>query len=432
MDFNEDDRLTKLYDDYHKMTCDSWYGNHRDCHSKLDEIKNLEFTIILERYKRLLNNYYLTLVNYLSTCSDFEESCETGHGNPRCGLLNKSDITGKNITGIKLKELWKDFLISDKDGKYKWNLKSSKALLNVEEVMGIGVIEDIELFKAAAKIELICPHVMDTTKRLPGEDDEYFALRTDRIINTAGERVRDTVIRNAARAVAGQPAHLLPRSLRGGRMGGGAGDGATAWPAGWSLEVDRGSSSTAENQAQVCDELDRISNISNIIINRLQLDKYIESLGTIGKLLSLTYESGLLDLIENKSGIKGGNKIKRKRKKTKNKTRKSKTRKNKTKNKKKKNKYEKKYKHSITGGSSLLDKTGLVSVIAVLAITIFILFPPAGAGIAAAGGSAAAWYQLMQASAPLIYSIAIMLQIIETTYNQYHGLKHDFSCVDFW
>ena len=183
VEFNEDDRLTKLYDDYHKMTCDSWYGNHRDCHSKLDEIKNLEFTIILERYKRLLNNYYLTLVNYLSTCSDFEESCETGHGNPRCGLLNKSDITGKNITGIKLKELWKDFLISDKDGKYKWNLMSSdtgttptKALLNVEEVMGIGVIEDIELFKAAAKIELICPHVMDTTKRLPGEDDEYFVV----------------------------------------------------------------------------------------------------------------------------------------------------------------------------------------------------------------------------------------------------------------
>ena len=120
--FKGNTELTQLYDKYSKMTCGALWGNHGDCDRILDEIKNLEFSIILERYKELLNNYYMTLTNYLKNCYSFEKSCENGHGKKRCGLLDDSDNTIVADGKIKMKELWKDFLILDEAGNYKWDL----------------------------------------------------------------------------------------------------------------------------------------------------------------------------------------------------------------------------------------------------------------------------------------------------------------------
>ena len=298
----------------------------------------------------------------------------------------------------------------------------------------IGVIEDKELFMVAIKIETYSHLVMDTTKKLPGEDDDHFSLRKELVLNTAGEEQgRDATIREDAVHASKQedpkftkhkpkddlkpyygpvePQHILVEETRN--------------------RVDIGTT---------CTKSDRIANITNIILSRLQIDRYIKQLGAFGKLLCLTYESGHFDKIEELLITRGGssNKTKRKSKTKRNKPRKNKPRKNKTMKKKKKDKkkYTKNtrtginYKHSITRGGSwgLFRKFLFISFLVSIIVAVCLVSAAATASAAAAAAAA----NVVNAIGVTGMLFIMFWQIFEVTLDTLSGGPHGISCVNLW
>ena len=89
----------------YKAKCGEEGHESKECQDLLVDIKALEIIKIRENYGRLLNNYYMTLAQYLVQCRAFEGTCNREWD---CGLLNDSDLGGS--VNIYLKKLWNDFI----------------------------------------------------------------------------------------------------------------------------------------------------------------------------------------------------------------------------------------------------------------------------------------------------------------------------------
>ena len=299
-----------------RMECSTHYRELQE------KIKMLEMKHIRTEYGRLLNNYYMTLAQYLVQCREFETSgtveknffgrkvnvpglippnydkqkkeLETKmneyysnncHGNWRARGWGCSDIIREkerleNALGINgLRKLWDDFVGVHTPKDLKGNP------INPEELKEI--YENIQYF---------APLVL-SEERLPEETDEYFDRRQKLIKIKSGE----------------------------------------------------------------CFKSDRLSNLTMVIGSRYELNKFIKGLGSFGNLLYLTLESGLFEFVEEELGMgQGGGGKKRK-------SRKRKTRKKK-KSKIKSKKYKKKSKKKFRGQGGGLSKNKKLILIIVLYI----------------------------------------------------------------
>jgi hypothetical protein len=270
--------------------CSKKYGGHRnECSTEYrileGKIKMLEMKQIRENYGRLLNNYYITLAQYLVQCRDFETNDD--------GLIPPDYDRHKSELELKMKEYQdKDChknivmrgvgcrgIISEKERlenilglsgfKKLWNDFVGEYTPKDEEGNQINLKELKEIYE---NIQLFSPLVLKEEK-LPEEDDEYFGRRKGLISRVS----------------------------------------------------------------QQCHKSDRLANLTMVIESRYELNKFIKSLGSFGNLLYLTLESGLFEFVETIVMGQGGGGKKRKSRKRKSRKRKSR-KKNKTRKKKKRSK----------------------------------------------------------------------------------------------
>jgi len=291
-EFKDDPELREAKEEKSNFSaiCSKKYGgNHSECSTEYrileGKIKMLEMKQIRENYGRLLNNYYITLAQYLVQCRYFEtnddglippdydrhkselelkmkeyqdKDCHKNivmRGVGCRGIISEKERL-ENILGLSgLKKLWNDFV-----GEYTPKDEEGNQI-NLKELKEI--YENIQLFS---------PLVLKEEK-LPEEDDEYFGRRKGLISRVS----------------------------------------------------------------QQCHKSDRLANLTMVIESRYELNKFIKSLGSFGNLLYLTLESGLFEVVETIVMGQGGGGKKRKSRKRKSRKRKSR-KKNKTRKKKKRSK----------------------------------------------------------------------------------------------
>lgn len=315
--------------------CSEKYGGDRmECSTHYNQLKKkikmLEMKHIRTEYGRLLNNYYMTLAQYLVQCREFETSVTVEknffrqkinvpglippnydeqkqeleskmkeyysnncHGNWRArewgcrGIISEKERL-ENALGINgLRKLWDDFVGEHTPKDIEGNP------INPEELKGI--YENIQYFAPLVLRE----------ERLPEETEEYKKMRKELIGRKSGE----------------------------------------------------------------CFKSDRLSILTMVIESRYELNNFIKGLGSFGNLLYLTLESGLFEFVEEELGMGQGGGGK-KRKSRKRKTRKKK--KSKIKSKKYKKKSKKKFRGQ-RGGLSKNKKLILIIVLSIIAIICIIV-----------------------------------------------------------
>lgn len=255
--------------------CRGWFGgfkNNDECKELLLDIKELEMKLIRENYGRLLNNYYMTLAQYLVQCRDFEtsddglipsdydkqkqelklkmeefqtnncrESVEPHIAEKCSGIISEKERL-ENALGINgLRKLWEDFV-----GEH-----------TPKDLEG-NPIKREELEEIYENIQYFAPLVL-SGERLPEETEEYKKMRKELIGRKSGK----------------------------------------------------------------CFKSDRLSILTMVIESRYVLNNFIKDLGSFGNLLYLSFESGLFQFVEEELGMGQGGGGK-KRKSIKRKTRKKK------------------------------------------------------------------------------------------------------------
>jgi hypothetical protein len=272
----------------------------RECSIEYEElqgkIKMLEMKHIRTEYGRLLNNYYMTLAQYLVQCREFETSGTVeknffGQEVNVPGLIPPNYDEQKKELESKMEEYYSNNCHGNWSAR-EWGcrdiIREKERLENALGINGLRKLwddfvgehtpKDIEgnpinpeeLKEIYENIQLFAPLIMDIKIPLPEENGSVLALR---------KRLLSGLEKGWERGW---------RELQGR-------NGKTYYV---SDETNTTQSEEPPRSKDVCDKTVRLSNLTMVIESRYELNKFIKSLGSFGKLLYLTLESGLFEFVE--------------------------------------------------------------------------------------------------------------------------------------